>query len=72
VLREFGIEPMAEPKLLGITEIERLVKEKGLKVSTLLGKAIEVVASKPVLVSEEDKRPEYVPAAHDFAEELAQ
>ena len=72
VLREAGIEPMAEPKLLGIGEIERLVKEKGLKVSTLLGKAIEVVASKPVLVSEEDKRPEYVPAAHDFAEELAQ
>ena len=72
VLREVGIEPMAEPKLLGITEIERMVKEKGLKVSTLLGKAIEVVASKPVLVSEEDKRPEYVPAAHDFSEELAQ
>ena len=70
ILRGAGIEPMTEPKLLGITEIERMVKEKGLKVSILLGKTVEVVAGKPVLVGEGDKRPEFSPAAHDFAEEL--
>jgi hypothetical protein len=61
VLRSVGIEPLAEPKLLGITEIERLVKLKGLKVSTLLGNAVEVIAGKPALVAETDKRPSLDP-----------
>jgi len=72
ILRGVGIEPMAEPKMLGITEIEKMVKAKGLKVGELLGSALEVVAGNPVLVSEEDKRPEFIPAAHDFAEEFGQ
>lgn len=57
ILRGAGIEPLTEPKLLGITEIEKQVKAKGLKMSTLLGDAVEVVAGKPALVSADDKRP---------------
>lgn len=57
ILRGVGIEPMAEPKLLGITEIEKMVKLKGLKVGELLGNSLEVIPGKPALVAETDKRP---------------
>lgn len=72
ILRDAGIEPMAEPKMIGITAIEKLVKEKGLKVSTLLGDTVEVVAGKDALVPVSDKRaavPRKAAAADDFAEE---
>jgi Protein of unknown function (DUF2800) len=56
-LRGVGIEPLAEPKLLGITELEKLVKAKGLKMKDVLGDYIEVIPGKPALVAETDKRP---------------
>ena len=68
-LRAAGIEPYKEPALLGITEIEKLVKAKGLKVDELLAGCIQKVPSKPVLVVESHKSPAITPeknAADDF------
>lgn len=71
ILRDNGINPMSEPTMLGITAIEKLVKEKGLKVGTLLGSTLEVVAGKPALVPASDPRdavPRKASAADDFSE----
>jgi hypothetical protein len=57
ILRGIGIEPLAEPKLLGITELDKLIKLKGLNTKELLGDTLEVMAGKPALVAETDKRP---------------
>lgn len=56
ILRGVGIEPMAEPKMLGITELEKRAKGKGLKIDDLLEGCIEKERSAPVLVPEADKR----------------
>jgi hypothetical protein len=74
ILRSVGIEPMAEPKMLGITEIEKMVKLKGLKVGELLGSALEVIPGKPALVAETDKRPPLDPlqAAREAFQEAFQ
>lgn len=57
ILRNVGIEPFSEPKMLGITELEKLIKEKGLKTDELLGDTIERFVGSPILVSADDKRP---------------
>ena len=54
-LRTAGIEPLAEPKMLGITELEKQIKAKGMKVEDLIGDCIEKVRSAPVLVPESAK-----------------
>jgi hypothetical protein len=54
-LRAAGIEPMAEPKLLGVTELDKLAKAKGSKLEDLIGDCIQKVAGKPVLVVESHK-----------------
>lgn len=69
LLKAEGIEPYSEPKLIGITEIEKRLKLKGLKVVDVLGKTVEVIAGKPALVSADDKRNALTPnssAAVDF------
>lgn len=60
-LRAIGIEPLAEPKLLGVTELDKLVKAKGVKLEDVIGDCIEKVAGKPILVPESDKRPAVSP-----------
>lgn len=60
-LRAAGIEPMAEPKLLGVTELDKLAKAKGVKLEDLIGDCIQKVAGKPILVPESDKRPAVSP-----------
>jgi hypothetical protein len=72
VLTELGLKPYAEPKLLGVTEIGNRLKVLGFKFDDVLKPFVTMKQSPPVLVSEEDKRPEFSPAAHDFAEELAE
>jgi hypothetical protein len=69
-LRGAGIEPLTEPALLGITELEKRLKAKGAKLNEVIPDCIEVKHGQPVLVPEEDKRPEYSPsngAVEDFA-----
>ena len=62
-LRAAGIEPFEEPKLLGITAIEKMLKAKGLKTNDVLGECISTKTSDPVLVGEEDPRAPYDPNA---------
>ena len=56
-LRNLGIEPLAEPKMLGVTDLDKLVKLKGLKLNEVLGDTLETIPGKPALVAETDKRP---------------
>lgn len=60
-LRAAGIEPFSEPKLLGVTELDKLAKAKGVKLDDLIGDCIEKVSSKPVLVVESHKSPAVSP-----------
>jgi hypothetical protein len=60
-LRSVGVEPMGEPKMLGITELDSLVKAKGLKLDDVIGDCIEKVSGKPVLVAESHKSPAISP-----------
>ena len=60
-LRTAGIEPMAEPKLLGVTELDKLAKAKGAKLEDLIGDCIQKVQGKPVLVVESHKSPAVSP-----------
>ena len=53
-----------EQKLLGITAMEKLLGKKHF--SDLLGGLIERPQGKPVLVTEDDKRPEMNTAQNDF------
>ena len=55
-LSEVAIDPWAEKKLLGITEIEKQLKLKGLTVEGVLGKIVQKIAGKNALVSELDMR----------------
>ena len=57
ILRALGIEPLAEPKMLGVTDLDKMVKLKGLKLNEVLGDTIEMIPGKPALVAETDKRP---------------
>ena len=69
-LKEIGVEPFGEPKLLGITEIEKRLKGIGVKLGDVIGKFVEIKTSDPVLVGEADKRPAYDPtsgAKQDFS-----
>lgn len=61
---------MSEPKLLGITAIEKLVGKT--KLNDLLGQYITKPQGKPVLVPEDDKRPvlPITTAADDFADHI--
>lgn len=61
LLRDLNIEPFQPAKMIGITEIEKQVKLKGLTIVDVFGKIIEVVAGKPALVSDEDKRAAITP-----------
>jgi len=68
-LRAIGIEPYAEPKLLGITDLEKTAKGKGVKLDDLLAGCIEKIRSKPVLVPESARGEAVTPeksAAEDF------
>lgn len=58
LLLAVGIEAWTkpEPKLLGITEIEKQLKIKGLKVVDVLADTVDRVAGNPVLVGADDKR----------------
>ena len=53
-----------EQKLLGITAMERLLGKKHF--SELLAGLVERPQGKPVLVTEDDKRPEMNTAQNDF------
>lgn len=68
LLRAAGIEPLAEPKLLGITELEKRAKALELKIDAVLGDAVERVQGAPILVAESDKR---VPFDRDAAAKQA-
>lgn len=63
LLLTIGINPYKPQELLGITEIEKQVKAKGTTVAAALGKTVEVIAGKPALVPESDKRPAITPEA---------
>jgi hypothetical protein len=67
-LQRLGITPFKEPALIGITEIEKQVKAKGSTVSAELGAAVSVVAGKPALVPETDKRDAISPEAAAVAD----
>lgn len=60
-LRGIGVEPMGEPKMLGITELDNRVKAKGAKLENVIGDCIEKVRAKPVLVVESHKSPAISP-----------
>lgn len=62
-LAGLGVEAYAPAKLLGITEIDKRLKGLGMKVSDAIGEFVAIKKSEPVLVGEEDKRPEYDPTA---------
>jgi Protein of unknown function (DUF2800) len=56
-----GIEPWEDPKLKGITALDKLVKAKGFKLADIIGDCISSKTSEPVLVAEEDPRPAFDP-----------
>lgn len=69
-LTAVGIEPFAEPALLGITELEKRTKALKLKLDVVLGEALGKTAAKPVLVAESHPSPAINPttsAAADFS-----
>ena len=63
-----GKNPYGEPKLLGITEMTKLLGGKK-HFEELLGSLVEKPQGKPTLVPESDKRPEWNTAQNDFKEE---
>ena len=65
-VKKAGFDPY-EPKLLGITAMEKLLGKK--KFSEILKDLVEKPQGKPVLVSESDKRPPLNTAQEDFKEE---
>lgn len=62
-LEAIGIKPYAEPKLLGITALEAMVKVGKRKLDEVLGDALGRSAGKPVLVAESHKSPAVTPTA---------
>ena len=67
IVKKAGYEPY-EPKLLGITAMTSLLGKT--KFEELLGEFVVKPQGKPVLVGDEDKRPEFNPAISDFKEEV--
>jgi len=68
-LRAAGIEPYKPAPFIGITDIEKELKVKGLKFIDMLKGCFEVIAGKPALVPATDKRDAITPeaaAAADF------
>lgn len=61
-----GFDPY-EPKLLGITAMEKLLGKK--KFAELLASLVEKPQGKPALVPMTDKRPEMNTAQEDFKED---
>lgn len=62
-----GYEPYCS-KLLGITEMQKLLGKK--QFEDLLGDLLVRPKGKPVLVPEDDKRPEFSTAKTDFSQEI--
>lgn len=62
-----GFDPY-EQKILSITEMQKMLGKK--KFEEILGKLVVKPAGKPVLVSGDDKRPEWNTAKDDFKEEM--
>ena len=67
-VQAIGKNPYGEPKLLGITEMTKLLGGKK-HFEELLGSLVEKPQGKPTLVPESDKRPEWNTAQNDFKEE---
>ena len=67
-VQAIGKNPYGAPKLLGITEMTKLLGGKK-HFEELLGSLIEKPQGKPTLVPESDKRPEWNTAQNDFKEE---
>ena len=67
-VQAIGKNPYSEPKLLGITEMTKLLGGKK-HFEELLGSLVEKPQGKPTLVPESDKRPEWNTAQNDFKEE---
>lgn len=63
-----GIHPFANAPLLGIGDLEKLCKEKKLKLETVLGDAMAKVSAKPVLVAESHPSPALNPASAAVAD----
>lgn len=63
-----GKDPYSEPKILGITEMTKLLGGKK-KFDELLSKYVCKPQGKPTLVPESDKRKEWSAAENDFQEE---
>ena len=64
-VKKAGFDPY-EPKLLGITAMEKLLGKK--KFAEILKGLVEKPQGKPALVPESDKRPEMNTAQEDFKE----
>ncbi len=67
-VQAIGKNPYGEPKLLGITEMTKLLGGKK-HFEELLGSLVEKPQGKPTLVPKSDKRPEWNTAQNDFKEE---
>ena len=67
-VQAIGKNPYSAPKLLGITEMTKLLGGKK-HFEELLGSLVEKPQGKPTLVPESDKRPEWNTAQNDFKEE---
>ena len=68
VVKKAGKDPYSEPKILGITEMTKLLGGKK-KFDELLSKYVCKPQGKPTLVSELDKRKEWSSAENDFQED---
>lgn len=68
VVKKAGKDPYSEPKILGITEMTKLLGGKK-KFDELLSKYVYKPQGKPTLVPVSDKRKEWSAAENDFQEE---
>ena len=68
VVKKAGKDPYSEPKILGITEMTKLLGGKK-KFDELLSNYVCKPQGKPTLVSELDKRKEWSSAENDFQED---
>lgn len=68
VVKKVGKDPYSEPKILGITEMTKLLGGKK-KFDELLSKYVCKPQGKPTLVPESDKRKEWSSAENDFQED---
>ena len=68
VVKKAGKDPYSEPKILGITEMTKLLGGRK-KFDELLSKYVCKPQGKPTLVPESDKRKEWSSAENDFQED---